>query len=568
VRSDIEALADRLVALRFEHEPLEGAMLGIDDQSSGLADLARATEDGLIDAYHEIARAADELSRSSFQGAALEEREILTLDVLSHAASATADELATRLVELTVSSFPNCPAVGLFSLLPQLPVDTPERREMYLDRLGEIPRFLTQLGERHLEGVDGGRTPTRRGVANAVGFVRRVVNDAAHGGLRRDESDERFLEVQEQLLRDEVTPALAKYGSLLEERVLDHARDDQRPGLCALDQGEEIYEVMTRVSTSTARTPAELHRTGLSIIDDLGEAFVDVGSRLWGLDNVTAVHDRLRHDPLLRYGDDQEMLTAARDAVRRAEAAAPRWFGVVPTTACAVEPVPAALADAAAPAYYHPGALDGSRPGTYFINTSRPDESFRQLAEAIAFHEAVPGHHFQLTISQQTPGSHLVQSVFADEAHVEGWGLYAERLAHEMGLYSDDLAVMGMLSTEALRAARLILDTGIHAFGWTRAEAVDWMGRHVPISPPEIVAEVDRYISMPGQALSYMVGRLELHGLRDEAQRRLGGGFDLREFHDVVLASGPVSLRALGGAVRRWINAHPSHQVTTDSSGR
>ncbi|MDE3065483.1 MAG: DUF885 domain-containing protein, partial [Acidobacteriota bacterium] len=245
-------------------------------------------------------------------------------------------------------------------------------------------------------------------------------------------------------------------------------------------------------------------------------------------------------------------------AVRRAEAEAPNWFGELPSSACAVEEVPAALAEGSPPAYYFTGALDGSRAGTYFINTLRPGERFRHQAEAVAFHEAVPGHHFQLTIAQELASRHVVHAVLGDTATAEGWGLYAERLADEMGLYSGDVARLGMVGTDAWRAARLVVDTGLHALGWSRQRAIDWMAANAPLSQLEIETEVDRYVAVPGQALSYMVGRLELESLRARAAAALGERFDLRAFHDLVLRCGPVPLPALGAALDRWIAAEAS----------
>ena len=180
------------------------------------------------------------------------------------------------------------------------------------------------------------------------------------------------------------------------------------------------------------------------------------------------------------------------------------------------------------------------------------------MSEAVAYHEAVPGHHFQLTIGQEITDSHLVHTVFIDVANAEGWGLYSERLADEMGLYSDDVALLGMLSTDAFRAARLVVDTGLHALGWSRQRAIDWMSDNVPISTVEIVAEIDRYISMPGQALSYMVGRLEIQECRRMATEALGERFDVRAFHNLLLSTGPVPLPALHAAVDRWIASHAS----------
>ena len=179
-----------------------------------------------------------------------------------------------------------------------------------------------------------------------------------------------------------------------------------------------------------------------------------------------------------------------------------------------------------------PGAIDGSRKGTYFLNTSKPEERYRYVAEDIAFHEAVPGHHFQLTIALEDEDLIPARRVLFDTACAEGWGLYSERLADEMGLYTDDLAHMGLFAADSWRASRLVVDTGLHAMGWPRQRAVDWLVEHTPMPRIEIESEVDRYIAYPGQALAYMVGRREIVRLRRQASERLGDDFDLRAFHD------------------------------------
>ncbi len=556
---DVTALADQLVALRFEQEPLEAAMLGLDQGSSGLGDASRASEDRFIGAYGAIATSARALASTlEMSGTVLSERDVLTLDVVQYAARAAADQLEVRQVDFTISDFFNSPIAGLVSVLPQLPLDTHERRTQYLERLSLLPRVLRQVGARHLEGVASGLTPTRHGVATAIAFVDAVLGDETMSGLRREVDDVEFRAAQDRLLREEVGPALRDYRDTVDVHIRSHARDDDHPGLCWLARGDEMYRTLVRVSTSTERTPQDLHETGRAIIEELRAEFVTIGERLWGLSDVSQIHDRLRNDPALRYHDGDEILEAALATVRRAEAAAPEWFGVVPSTPCAVQPVPAALADGSAPAYYFPGALDGSRPGTYFITTARPEDRLRHTAEAISFHEAVPGHHFQLTIAQEIPDSHVVHTVFSDVANAEGWGLYAERLADEMGLYSGDVALLGMLSTDAFRAARLVVDTGLHALGWSRQRAIDWMSENVPLSEVEIVSEVDRYISMPGQALSYMVGRLEIQDCRRMAAEALADRFDVRAFHDLVLSTGPVPLPSLRAAVRRWVQSSTS----------
>ena len=219
------------------------------------------------------------------------------------------------------------------------------------------------------------------------------------------------------------------------------------------------------------------------------------------------------------------MLEHARRIVAAAEAEAPKWFATVPDEPCTVAPVPDAEEAGMTIAYYMPGAIDGSRSGTYYLNTAQPEKRHRYVAEDIAFHEAVPGHHFQLTIAMESKDLAPARQVLFDTACAEGWGLYSERLADEMGLYSDDLARMGLFAADSWRASRLVVDTGLHALGWTRLEAVDWMAAHTPLPRLEIESEIDRYISFPGQALAYMVGRREIVRLRTWASESLGAAF-------------------------------------------
>ncbi len=546
------SLADEMVAMRFHQEPLEAALLGIDEGSSGLAPLSREQEDAIIASYQGFAERARALRNEA--GDALAERDIVLLDNLAYSADAIARQLSVRQLDFTITDFFNSPLAGMLTVLPQLPLDTAARRDQYVERLTLFPGYLADVGERHREGVASGRTPTRRGVDNTVTLIDRVLGDSDLVGLRRRvEGEDAFGAAVDVLLDGVVSDALRQYRHVLTSEILESGRDDEHPGLSWLPDGEALYDTMVRVSTSTTRSPRDLHATGLAIIEQLNQDYVTLGERLWGLTDVASVHDRLRNDPALRYESEEEMVAKAIEVVRRAEAEAPKWFGLLPSTACAIEEVPLALAAGSAPAYYQTGAFDGSRIGTYFINTLKPEERFRHLAEAIAFHEAVPGHHFQLTIIQEVEGNHLAHSLFMDVANAEGWGLYAERLADEMGLYSDDVARLGMLSTDAWRAARLVVDTGLHGLGWSRQQAIDFMVANVPMPLVEIVAEVDRYIAMPGQALSYMVGRLEIESCRQYATEALGDRFDVRAFHDVVLTTGPVPLPALRAAIERWV---------------
>jgi uncharacterized protein (DUF885 family) len=203
-------------------------------------------------------------------------------------------------------------------------------------------------------------------------------------------------------------------------------------------------------------------------------------------------------------------------------------------------------------AYYRPPAADGSRPGRYYINTSAPETRPRYEAEALAYHEAVPGHHLQIAIAQELKGIPEFRKNSGVTAFIEGWGLYSERLADEMGLYSSDLDRIGILSYDAWRACRLVVDTGMHAMGWTREQAINYMVENTALAENNIVNEVDRYITWPGQALAYKTGQLEMIRLRQEAEKRLGSKFKIRKFHDVLLGNGAVPLEALRQVMRSY----------------
>jgi uncharacterized protein (DUF885 family) len=558
VNEAIRSLADQLVTIRLQEEPLEAALLGLPDGDVALGDLSCDAEDALLGAYTSLATAATSLREGlGREGSSLDEFDLVTLDHVRFSVANRVDALGVRGVEFTISDFHNSPLSMLIAVLYQLPLDTADRKAGHLRRLASLPAYLEGAVERQRDGVAAGRVPTVRGVRAAVAQIDKVLDEPDVSGLRRslDDADDMFASDQDQLIESAVRPAIEQYRAFLMREALPVGRPDDKPGLCWLPDGDGAYHMLVRAYTSGARTPEDLHATGIAITERLREEFAEVGARLWGTSDVAEIHSRLRSDQDLRYTDSDEIVASAIDTVRRAELAATEWFGVVPSVPCAVEPVPDALADGSAPAYYFTGALDGSRRGTYFVNATKPHERFRHLSEAIAFHEAVPGHHFQLTIAQERKDGHIVFAVFGDTASAEGWGLYAERLADEMGLYSSDLTRLGMLSADAWRAARLVVDTGLHAMGWSRQEAIDWMASHVPMSQLEINSEVDRYVVMPAQALSYMVGRLELEERRRESATRLGEKFSVRDFHDLVMRTGPVALPALASAVDRWIVA-------------
>ena len=261
---------------------------------------------------------------------------------------------------------------------------------------------------------------------------------------------------------------------------------------------------------------------------------------------------RLRKDPALTAPDGAAAMARAAAAIARAQERLPDMFRSPLPSPCVVEPMPPHMAGFGAPPYYSPPARDGSRPGAYLFNDVRPGQAGSWALEATAFHEGVPGHHAQFARVQLLTQLPLLLAGFYVVPHGEGWGLYAERLADEFGLYSDDIQRIGMFGCAAFRAVRLVVDTGLHARGWSRARAREFALAHSPMPEDFVDAEIDRYIALPGQALGYLVGQREILRLRDEARSRLGAAFDIRDFHSAVLDHGSLPLPVLRQVVADW----------------
>ncbi len=273
-------------------------------------------------------------------------------------------------------------------------------------------------------------------------------------------------------------------------------------------------------------------------------------SRSSGLTDTLA---RLREDGRLYFGSREEVFAKADSALARAGEAMAQWFGLLPRAPCEVVRMGAHEEKHSSIAYYRQPATDGSRPGQYFVNTYAPETRPRYEAEALAYHEAIPGHHLQIAIGQELEGLPEFRRHLGPTAFFEGWGLYTERLSDEMGLYSADLDRFGILSFDAWRACRLVVDTGMHALGWSREQAIDYMAAHTALGRNNIANEVDRYIVWPGQALAYKTGQLEIQRLRGEAQAALGDRFEIKAFHDAVLGNGAVPLATLRDLVSGYL---------------
>ena len=357
---------------------------------------------------------------------------------------------------------------------------------------------------------------------------------------------------------DVIQPAFMRYRDFLRDELLPKARPDTKPGLLVLPGGPGTYRALLRRHTSLEKTPDEIHAIGLAAVADVRARLSKLGLKVFGTADIPTIQRRLREDPAMHFSTSAEIEAKARQSLAAAQAAVPRYFGLQPRTPCVVRVMGEHEAKNGLIGYYQELALDGSRPGTYVINTTQPVTRPRYEAQALAFHESVPGHHLQIAIAAELKGLPTFRRGEGVTSFVEGWGLYSERLADEMGLYSSDVDRLGMLSFDAWRACRLVVDTGIHAKGWTRQQAIDYMVANTVLAQNNIENEVDRYITWPGQACAYKLGQLEILALREEVRAKLGARFDYKAFHDAVLRNGAVPLPVLRHEVESSFGIPPA----------
>lgn len=346
-------------------------------------------------------------------------------------------------------------------------------------------------------------------------------------------------------------PAFQRLQTYLTNTYIPHARETI--AMSALPDGSAWYAYNIKVQTTTTRTPKEIHDLGLSEVKRI-RAEMDSLIRTTGFKgDFAAFTNMLRIDPKFFYTDSATLVRAYRDITKRIDPELPKLFGRLPRLTYGVSTIPTYAAPAQTTAYYQPGSPESHRAGQFFVNTYKLDARPIWEMEVLTSHEAVPGHHLQMALAQELEGIPAFRRYGGYTAFVEGWGLYAESLGPELGLEKDPYSKFGQLTYEMWRAIRLVIDTGIHQFGWTRQQAIDYFKANSAKTDQDIVQEVDRYIVDPGQALAYKSGELEIKALRKYAEQELGPRFDVRAFHDQVLSQGALPLDILDTRVRAWV---------------
>jgi uncharacterized protein (DUF885 family) len=549
--SQARDLADRFHERWLRANPFAATMYGIPGYDDLLPDSSEEGQQAWRGEAERFLAEAAAIARGQ-----LTPPDAVTVDCTAEAA---AQELATidmAQEEHTVTAMQYAGPAAFLAVAARTVLVDPAAAEAYLTRLRGSGVWFDQIGERLRTGASRGRLPIAplaeqavswaEGVLAAPGASPVLLPRPPHGWDRTAEWERE----REAAAAEVVHPALARWVAIVRE-LLPLARTSDRAGLTWLPGGEADYARAIRSYTTLPLSAKDLHQIGLDHVAELESRAVALGAGL-GLSGRDAVFAALR-DSAGKLPPEEAVRQAAA-AVRRAEERAGEFFPDPLPPPCEVTPMPEVVAVSGAAPHYTPPRLDGGRPGTFWFNTRRPTAGTGWDIEVVAFHEAVPGHHLQLSRLQLLTDLPALQRQRSLAVFSEGWGLYAEQLAEEVGLYTDDRGLLGAISTSLMRAVRLVVDTGIHAFGWSRERAVEYAVEHVPLPPEFMAAEIDRYVVMPGQALAYLTGKLEIVRLRDEARSRLGPAFSLPAFHAAVLDHGSLPMPTLSRSIADWID--------------
>jgi uncharacterized protein (DUF885 family) len=482
--------------------------------------------------------------------------DVVTLDCTREMAAQELTMIDMARAEHTVTAMQYAGPAVLMAVAARTVLLDAAAAEAYLIRLGRSGAWLDQTGERLRAGARKGRLPVAPLVEQAITWAEAVLAGPVPGPLLSPQPPQGWAgaaaweDERRRVAAEVVKPALVRWVATIRE-LLPRARPSDRPGLVYLPGGADDYARAVRAYTTLALQPEQLHQTGLDHIAALEARAVKLGAGL-GLSGLDEVLGALR-DSAGKISP-AEAIREAAVAVRRAEARAAEFFPQPLPPPCEVTPMPEVVAVSGAAPHYTPPRLDGGRAGTFWFNTERPTAGTGWDIEVVAFHEAVPGHHLQLSRLQLLTELPALQRQRSLPVFSEGWGLYAEQLAEEAGLYADDRGLLGSISTSLMRAARLVVDTGLHLRGWSRERALEFLVEHVPMPREFLANEVDRYVVVPGQALAYLTGKLEIIRIREQAQQRLGPAFSLPAFHAAVLDHGSLPMPVLDRSIAGWLD--------------
>jgi len=552
--SRVEAVADAYLAALLQVHPELGTYYSIpgarhdgltDNSLEALADWQRREEQWLAE--------LDRIEKPS----EVSSRDWVTYGVLHEALAASIGARVCRNELWSVSS-----ATGWQSSLPSLfaiqPVDTPEHRQQAIDRLARLARYVKTEIENLRVGLEAGYSAPRRNVPAAIEECRALLADDSpllSPAVRAD--DPAYTARLREVFDREVVPAVQQYTAFLEDTYLGQARES----IAVVDNpnGAQCYPAAVRYFATIAPSAADIHALGLAQIASIRGEMQQIIDANFAGETIESLMARLNSDPKFTFKTREGVLDYSRAALGAARERMSEAFGRLPKAEVEIEPYPA-YREGSGTGEYQSSSEDGTRPGIYYIAVTHPEGRSIAGQLSVLYHETYPGHHLQGAIALELGDRvHPLARYLYNSGFGEGWGLYAERLADELGLYAGPLDRIGMLSDQAARAARLVVDTGMHTMGWPREQAVAYMLANTAWVPGDIEAEIDRYIAWPGQADAYMLGMLEIQRLRHRAEEALGDRFDLRAFHDRVLENGSITLPMLQDSIEAWIVAESKH---------
>lgn len=555
--ADLHALFDREWERDLADNPIAATYLGdtrFNDRLPDIAPAARAARDAAD------AKVLDDLGRIPRD--ALPPAEQLNYDLFRHEYEnrKAAVPFHTEYYSIEASNGPQ----SLNELAELMPFETAADYEAWLRRMQAIPAFLGEYGELLRRGAKEKRTQPRAVMQRVVEpLAKQVVDkpeDSPFFDAFRKYPDavppadrERLTAEAKKVIADSVVPAYRKFLAVFRDEYLPATRESV--GLWDTPDGLEYYRYLARYHTTTALTPEEIHEIGLREVARNRAEMLKVMDEVGFKGSLADFFQYLRTDPKFFYRTGEELFRGYAVIAKRIDPELPRLFGKLYRTPFGLRPIPDNSAPNATTAYYQGPSIDGSRPGYYYVNLYRPEVRPKWEMEVLTVHEAAPGHHLQIALAQEQTDLPVFRRAGGYTAFVEGWGLYSERLGYDLGLYQDPYSRFGQLTYDQWRAIRLVVDTGIHAMKWTRQQAIDYFMANAAKTETDIVNEIDRYISDPGQALAYKIGQLKLLELRERAKAALGDKFDIRAFHDNLLASGAVPLDILEKNVDGWIAA-------------
>jgi len=541
---------------RLQHSPEFASSIGDKRWNDQLTDYS-------VSAYNDrLARGRDYLIRlSAIDTTGLSDQEQLSKDLMARELADEQEAAAFKPWEMPVDQFN-----GLHSELPQLvsilSFDSVKDYNDYIARLKKIPTAFQQISDNMMTGIDDHRVPPKYLLEKVLVQVNAIAQQKPEDTpfarpLKKFPANisaadqERIKAELLDAVQKQVLPAYTRFARFLQGQYIPAGRTEY--GVWSLPDGDKYYAFRVRQSTTTDLTPDQIHQIGLDEVKR-NEAEMLVIAQKLGFKDIASLRASIAANPKLHAQTKDQLLDQYRHYIDQMKVKLPDLVGRLPKAPLTVEAVPAFIEKDQAPAYYQHGTPDGKRPGTVYVNTY--DFEHRSLAnvESIAYHEGLPGHHLQISISQELTGLPEFRKYMHYTAYTEGWGLYAERLGKDVGFYQDPYSDYGRLEADIFRAIRLVVDTGVHSKHWTRDQMVEFFKAHSGLDDATINAEVDRYIAWPAQALGYKMGQLKILELRARAQKELGNKFDLRAFHDQVLDSGALPLDVLDERIDTWIN--------------